>query len=77
MPQIQGIKGEAAFVYCEPLITQEMEYHRLSRRVNKLGLIKRHLQLSTRGVNKLHANLNIVCYIEYRTLSHFVYDRLG
>jgi hypothetical protein len=38
MPQIQGINGEAVFVYCEPLITQEMGYHRLSRRVNKMGL---------------------------------------
>ncbi len=37
MPQIQGIKGEAVVVYCEPLITQEMWYHRLSRRVNKMG----------------------------------------
>ncbi len=27
MPQIQGIKGEAVVVYCEPLITQEMGYH--------------------------------------------------
>jgi hypothetical protein len=38
MPQIQGIKDEAVVVYCEPLITKEMEYHKLSRRVNKMGL---------------------------------------
>jgi hypothetical protein len=37
MSQIQGLKGEAVFIYCEPLITQEMGYHRLSRRVNKMG----------------------------------------
>ncbi len=37
MLQIQGIKGEAVVVYCEPLITQEMGYPRLSRRVNKMG----------------------------------------
>ncbi len=30
IPQIQGIKGEAVVVYCEPLITPEMGYHRLS-----------------------------------------------
>jgi hypothetical protein len=30
MPQIQGIKGEAVVVYCEPLITKEIGYHRLS-----------------------------------------------
>ena len=37
MLQIQGIKSEAVVVYCELLITQEMGYHRLSRRVNKMG----------------------------------------
>jgi hypothetical protein len=36
MPHIHGIKGEAVVVYCESLITKEMEYHRLSRRVNKM-----------------------------------------
>jgi hypothetical protein len=36
MPHIRGIKGEAVVVYCEPLITKEMGYHRLSRRVNKM-----------------------------------------
>jgi hypothetical protein len=35
MPHIRGIKGEAVVVYCEPLITKEMGYYRLSRRVNK------------------------------------------
>jgi len=38
MRQIQGIEGEAVVSYCEPLITQEMVYHRLSRRVNKMGI---------------------------------------
>jgi hypothetical protein len=36
MPQIQGVEGEAVVNYCEPLTTQEMGYHRLSRRVNKM-----------------------------------------
>jgi len=35
MPHIRGIKGEAVIAYCESLITKEMGYHRLSRRVNK------------------------------------------
>jgi hypothetical protein len=30
MPQIQGIKGDAVVIYCEPLITKKMGYHRLS-----------------------------------------------
>ncbi|MBW1717299.1 MAG: hypothetical protein JRJ77_16005 [Deltaproteobacteria bacterium] len=34
MLQIQGVKGEAVVNYAEPLTTQEMQYHRLSRRVN-------------------------------------------
>ena len=34
MLQIQGVKGEAVVGYCEPLKTQEMRHHRLSRRVN-------------------------------------------
>jgi hypothetical protein len=37
MHQIRGIKGEAVVLYCEPLITEKMVYHRLSRRVNKIG----------------------------------------
>jgi len=36
MPQIQGITGEAVVAYCESLITKEMEYNGLSRRVNKM-----------------------------------------
>ena len=36
MFQFQGIKGEAVVTYREPLITQEMEYHRLSRRVKNM-----------------------------------------
>ena len=35
MPQIRGVKGEAVVIYCEPLITKEMGYPRLSRGVNK------------------------------------------
>ena len=38
MHQIRGIKGEAVVNYCEPLITKEMVYHRLSHRVNKMGI---------------------------------------
>jgi len=34
MPQIRGVKGKAVVIYCEPLTTKEMGYHRLSRRVN-------------------------------------------
>ena len=30
---MQGVKGEAVMIYCEPLTTQQMQYPRLSRRV--------------------------------------------
>jgi len=36
MLHIRGIRGEVVVVYCERLITKEMEHHRLSRRVNKM-----------------------------------------
>ncbi len=38
MPHIQGVMGEAVVNYCEPLTTQKMGYHRLSRRVNKIEI---------------------------------------
>jgi len=39
MPKIQGVKGDAVVCYREPLTTQEMRYHRLSRRVNNRATI--------------------------------------
>jgi hypothetical protein len=38
MLQIQGAKGDAVVIYCEPLATQEMRYHRLSLRVNNMAV---------------------------------------
>lgn len=38
MLQIQGVKGEAVVIYCEPLTTLKMGYHRHSRRVNKIEI---------------------------------------
>jgi hypothetical protein len=35
---MQGIKGEAVVVYADPLRTQQMLYHRLSRRVNNMAV---------------------------------------
>jgi hypothetical protein len=34
---MQGVKGEAVVVYANPLTTQQMRYHRLSRRVNNMA----------------------------------------
>ena len=35
---MQGVKGEAVVVYADPLTTQQMLYHRLSRRVNNMAV---------------------------------------
>jgi len=45
MFQIQDVKGEAMVNYCEPLTTQEMEYTRLSRRVNKMKIQRQNISL--------------------------------
>ena len=36
--QMQGVEGEAVVVYADPLTTQQMLYHRLSRRVNNMAV---------------------------------------
>ncbi len=46
IPQIQGAKGDAIVSYCEPLGTQEMLYHRLSRGVNNTANIIASLHLT-------------------------------
>ncbi|OEU63719.1 MAG: hypothetical protein BBJ57_13630 [Desulfobacterales bacterium PC51MH44] len=78
MPQIQGIKGEAVVVYCEPLITWEMGYHRLSRRVNKIGFCsKTYISLieELRKYIQTYKMHNKIKYI--KCFSRFVYDQLG
>jgi hypothetical protein len=37
--QMQGAKGEAVVVYADPLTTQQILYHRLSRRVNNMAVL--------------------------------------
>jgi hypothetical protein len=37
-PSFKASKGEAVVAYRDPLATQKMGWHRLSRRVNKMGL---------------------------------------
>jgi hypothetical protein len=49
MPQIQGSKGEAVVVYRESLLTKEMGYHGLSRRVNKMGFSQESISHSEKS----------------------------
>ncbi len=78
MPQIQGNKGEAVVVYCEPLITLEMGYPRLSRRVNKMRFFSKMYILLIEELRKYIQTYKMhykIKHIEY--LSRFVYDQLG
>jgi hypothetical protein len=46
MLQIQGVKGEAVVIYCEPLTTKKMGCHRLSRRINKIEINQQNSYLT-------------------------------
>jgi len=50
--QIQGVKGEAVVLYCEPLTTKEMRRPRLSRRVNNTAILRALLELTNSDVLK-------------------------
>ncbi len=74
--QIQSSRRDAVVVYCESLITKEMEYHRLSRRVNKKGFC----QESISYLQKSHENEVelMTCINEtHKTFFPVFYDQLG
>jgi hypothetical protein len=50
--QIQGVKGEAVVLYCEPLTTKEMRCPWLSRRVNNTAILWALLELTNSDVLK-------------------------
>jgi hypothetical protein len=74
--EMQGVKGEAVVSYREPLTTQQMRDHRLSRRVNNSakiippGLNMRPFVAEARKFMKLFATLllSLSCRIVYATL---------
>jgi hypothetical protein len=81
MLEMQGVKGDAVVSYCEPLTTQQMRYHRLSRRVNNSANIIPSLDLTicafvgdARKSIKLFATLALShsCRIVYATLGLIV-----
>ena len=70
-------QGPVVVVCCEPLITQEMGYPRLSRRVNKMGFCsKMYISLieELRKYNQTYKMNNKIKHIKY--FSRFVYDQL-
>ncbi len=47
MSHVRGIKGEAVVIYCDPLITKDMGYNRLSQRINNIEIkYKVHISLN-------------------------------
>jgi len=60
MPQIQGIKGEAVVVYCEPLITKEMGYSRLSWKVNKMGFFYKIISHIYKGYENSSESIKMI-----------------
>jgi hypothetical protein len=77
MLEMQGVKGDAVVSYCEPLTTQQMRYHRLSRRVKDSANIMLSSDLTicdfvrdARKFTKLFATLALSysCRIVYATL---------
>jgi hypothetical protein len=78
MPQVQGVKGEAVVVYREPFTTQEMRYHRLSRRVNNMAVFPSFLDISRSELQNIaQKNRKDGLLLLLRTFSHVVYATLG
>jgi hypothetical protein len=84
MLEMQGVKGEAVVCYCEPLTTQQMRDHGLSRRVNNSANIMPSLDLTicafvrdARKFIKLFMTLALShsCRIVYATLGETQQDR--
>jgi len=50
---MQGVKGEAVVVYADPLTTQQMRYHRLSRRVNNMDVFSSFQDITRSAFHKI------------------------
>jgi hypothetical protein len=78
MPQVQGAEGEAIARYCEPSATQEMVYHRLSRRVNNMAVFGLLLDFTVCAVaNDALQRYNISLFCIFFIGCHVVYATLG
>jgi hypothetical protein len=77
MRQVRGVRGEAVVSYRESLTTNEMAYHRLSRRVNKMKIRSIFYNSSICLLIPMDLNrrflLKCICLSSFL---HFVYDRL-
>ena len=72
MLQIQGAKGEAVVIYCEPLATKKMRYPRLSRRVNNMAVLTVFRMslgvISSKAVRKSQYAYNYSLYTHFAML---------
>jgi hypothetical protein len=78
MLQMQGVKGEAVVIYADPLRTQEMRYHRLSRRVNNTACFFSLLDVTHSEFHKIaQKDGEERLLLLLRTFCHVVYATLG
>jgi hypothetical protein len=78
MLQIQDVEGEAVVSYREPVTTQEMLYHRLSRRVNNLAVFFNTLDITCNEFHKIarkYPKERILLLL--RTFCRLVYATMG
>ena len=78
MPQIQGVEGEAVVIYRELSTTQEVRYHRLSPRVNKMAVFPSFLDISCSELENIaQKDCKDGLLLVLRTFGHVVYATLG
>jgi hypothetical protein len=78
MPQVQGVEGEAVVCYAEPLTTQEMRYHRLSRMANNMAGFSLFVDVTPNEFAEIaQERRNMRLSLLFRTLCHVVYATLG
>ena len=75
---MQGVKGEAVVNYAEPLTTQQMRYHRLSRRVRNTAVFPCFLDITGGGFFKVtHNFLKERLLLFLKTFCRLFYAMLG
>ena len=75
---MQDGKGEAVVIYREPLTTQQMRYHRLSRRVNNMAGFSHFIDVTGGEFHKIaQKNRKARLLLLFRTFCHVVYATLG
>ena len=78
MLQIRGAKGEAVLVYRESLATKEMQYPRLSCKVNKMTNFHIFFECTFNEFQDSRQFLpKLLVLLVYRTPRHLIYATRG